>query len=59
MKKRVLALALCGCLALTGCSAMLERSYESTAAHVDKPVTAEDSSVLRVENYQELVSAVL
>lgn len=38
---------------------MLERSYESTAAHVDKPVTAEDSSVLRVENYQELVSAVL
>ena len=51
--------ALAACLLLTGCSGMLDRSYESSVAHVDKPVTAEDPSVLRAENYQELVSAVL
>ena len=38
---------------------MLERSYTSSTAHVDRPTTAEDSSILRVENYRELVSAVL
>lgn len=59
MKRRCLALALAGCLALSGCSSMLERSYGSVTPHVDKPVTAEDSSAVRVKNYQELVSAVL
>ncbi len=59
MKKRALALAIVGGLVLTGCEAMLERSYGSTAVHVDKPTTAEDTSVLRVENYRELLSAVL
>lgn len=59
MKLRVLSGLLGLCLLLSGCSSMLKRSYESVTAHVDKPVTAEDSSILRVENYQELVSAVL
>ncbi len=59
MKKRILPLALAGCLLLSGCRAMLERSYSAAAPHVDHPVTAEDPSVLRVENYRELVSAVL
>ena len=59
MKKRMFALALAACLTLSGCSAMLERSYETSSVHVDRPVTAEDPSVLRVENYRELVSAVL
>lgn len=54
-----LTAALAACLLLGGCSGMLDRSYESDLAHVDKPVTAEDPSVLRAENYQELVSAVL
>lgn len=59
MKKRILALALAGCLLLSGCKAMLERSYSAVSAHADRPTTAEDPSVLRVENYRELVSAVL
>lgn len=59
MKKRILLLALAGCLLLSGCSDLLERSYTATAAHVDRPTVAEDPSMLRVENYRELVSAVL
>ncbi len=59
MKKRILPAGLALAFLLTGCSAMLERSYESSQRHEEKPVTAEDSSVLRVENYRELVSAVL
>lgn len=59
MKKAPLAVLLSACLLLTGCSSMLERSYERSQQHEEKPVTAEDSSVLRVENYRELVSAVL
>ena len=59
MKKRLFAAGLALSLLLTGCSSMLERSYTFSAAHVDRPTTAEDPSVLRVENYRELVSAVL
>ena len=58
-RKQLLALSLASCLLLTGCRDMLNRSYESSADHVDKPFTAEDPSVLQAENYQELVSAVL
>lgn len=59
MRTRALSGLLALCLLLSGCSSMMERSYEAVIAHEDKPVTAEDSSILRVENYQELVSAVL
>lgn len=59
MKKHALSLALAGCLLLSGCKPMLERSYSTVTPHADRPTTAEDPSVLRVENYQELVSAVL
>lgn len=61
MKRKLL----CGILSLTllfslsGCANLLERSYTSSAVHVDRPTTGEDPSVLRVENYRELVSAVL
>lgn len=54
-----LGLALGLLLTVPGCASMLERSYTSSTAHVDRPTTAEDSSILRVENYRELVSAVL
>lgn len=61
MKNRILTvgIALCLLLSLTSCADLLERSYTSSTAHVDRPTTAEDPSVLRVENYRELVSAVL
>ncbi len=61
MKKRILGagMALCFLLTLTGCASMLERSYEVVTPHVDRPVTADDPTTLRVENYRELVSAVL
>ena len=59
MKKTIIALSLLLCLGLTGCRSMLERPYEVSTPHVDRPATAEDPSILRVENYRELVSAVL
>lgn len=59
MKKRVLALVLCLVLILSSaCSAMLERGHETVSTHVDYAVT-EDESVLRAENYQGLVNAML
>ena len=59
MKKSILAWGLALSLLLTGCAGMLERSYENVTPHVDRPATADDPSTLRVENYRELVSAVL
>ena len=58
MKRGLLALALAVAMVLTGCSAMLERSYVSSTTHLDYSV-AEDSSILRVETYQGLVNALL
>lgn len=58
MKKRLLALALCCVLLCSGCTAMLERNYSSSAAHVDYSGT-EDSSILRAESYQALVNSLL
>lgn len=60
MKCRAGLLALAGTLVLTGgCSAMLERSYLSSAAHVDYYATEEDPSILRAENYQGLINSIL
>lgn len=59
IKKHILVWGVILSLLLTGCANLLERSYTSSAVHVDRPTTAEDPSVLRVENYRELVSAVL
>lgn len=58
MKKRVIALLPAAALLLSGCSAMLERSYVSAEAHVDYAVM-DDDSVLRAETYQGLVSSFL
>ena len=52
------ALLLAAALLLTGCSAMLERSYVSVEEHNENPVS-DGGSALRVESYQDLVSAVL
>ena len=39
MKVRLLALGLATALTLSGCTAMLERSYVSSATHLDYSVT--------------------
>lgn len=61
MKRRFWALVpvLALCLTLSGCSDLLDRSYQVSAAHMDRPATAGDPSVLQATNYRELVSAVL
>jgi hypothetical protein len=57
-RKGLLALLLCAALALTGCASMLERSYAQESVHDRAPTTEEDSSILRAEDYRDLVSAV-
>ena len=59
MKKRTAALLLALVLPLSGCSAMLEREYQTAQRHVQVPLSDEDSAAIWVENYSELVSAVL
>lgn len=58
MKKRILALLLPCALLFSGCASMLERSYVSSASHMDYSVT-EDASILRAETYQGLVNSIL
>ena len=59
MKKRILALALVFCLSLTGCASMLERDYVVVSPYQPVSNLSDTSSALRVENYQELVNAIL
>ena len=59
MKLRLAALALALAALLSGCSAMLERSYVSSTAHVEYTPLAEDASILRAESYRGLVDAIL
>ena len=56
--KKLLSLALCCALLLTGCASMLERSYTSETVHNRAPTAEGDSSILRAEDYQELVSGI-
>ena len=46
-------------LALTGCSAMLEREYQSVTPHDRLSVAEDDSNAVWVETYSELQSAIL
>ena len=57
-KQGLLAVGLTAVLLLSGCSAMLERSYVSVEEHNENPAS-DGGSALRVESYQELVSAIL
>ena len=59
MKTRILALALCLSLLLTGCESMLHGEYLTVEPHSMLSAAEDDSSVIRVENYQELVSGIL
>lgn len=59
MKKRILAGLLAGCIALSGCASMLERDYHSVTPHSSTKTDVGTSSVLRVENYQELLNSLI
>ena len=52
-------LLLAALLSLSGCSAMLERSYQVVTDHPEHPATADDSGVLKAESYQDLVNDIL
>ena len=59
MKKQILAGLLAGCIILSGCASMLERDYVSVTPHSSTKTDTGTSSVLRVENYQELVNSLI
>ena len=59
MKWRLCAAVAALSLLLSGCSSLLARSYTSVTPHSATPPAEGDSSILRVENYQELVNALI
>lgn len=60
MKQALLAVLTAGTLLLSSCSTMLERDYSYVVPHNMTPTAAEgDPSILRAENYQELVNALI
>ena len=58
MKKSIVALFLCASLLLTGCS-LLTREYSAVTPHSASYYESGNSSVLRAENYQDLVNDIL
>lgn len=58
MLKKFLVLALTLCL-LTGCSALLERTYATTEPHSSKFWESEAAGTLRAENHQDVVNDLL
>ncbi len=52
------ALALVFLLGLTGCGSIFDRRYSSVTTHQEQAAAEEDSSILRAENYADLVSCV-
>ena len=59
IKGRFAALALALLTVLSGCSAMLEREYQSVEPHVRLSVAEDDSNAVWAESYSELQSAIL
>lgn len=59
MKRCAAAALLALCLLLTGCGALLERSYSSLEPHSATYWVGDDEDTLRAESYQELVNALL
>ena len=57
--KRLLCTLLACALALgglAGCGSIFDRRYSSVTTHQEQAATEEDSSILRAENYTDLVS---
>ena len=50
---------LCGCLLLTGCSALLNRSYSVETPHTQFTDEEKNADILRAENYEGIVTALL
>ena len=59
MKKICMAMLLTAALTLTGCSSILECSYESVRPHTSQYWEDATASVLRAEDYQSLVNGLL
>lgn len=59
MKKRLLTMLLACCILLSGCASMLEREAVSVTPHNSTKTDEGTESILRVENYQELVNALI
>lgn len=59
MKRIIVALLLVCALTLTGCASMLNRGNLVVTPHNEIPAAEENSSILRVENYQDLVNGIL
>ncbi len=59
MKKGILAAALAACVLLSGCAALLERSYSLVEPYTDRYWDSGDEDTLRVDNYQDLVNSLV
>lgn len=59
MRKMICAVMAALLLMSTGCSSMLNRDYSSVTSHSATPTAEGDSNTMRVENYQELVNALI
>ena len=59
IKAGLAALGCTGLVLLGGCSAMLEREYQSVEPHVRLSVAEDDSNAVWAESYSELQSAIL
>ena len=59
IRRTLAVLTAAAVLVLTGCSAMLERSFTSVTPHNSAPTAEGDPSVLRADSYQELVNALI
>ena len=55
----LLPLALCLCLCLSGCAAMLERSYSFSELYVNRYWDTGAGDTLRAGTYQDLVNSLL
>ena len=59
MKKRMLALLLCGVLGLTGCGSFLERQWYEVKNHSSSYYEGSGRDVLQADTYQDLVNDIL
>jgi len=59
MKRRLLCLMLASVFCLNGCGAMLHREYSAVQPHSSTYYESADRSVLRAENYQDIVNDLL